>query len=65
MLWNNPGEIPGNGIDDDGNGYVDDVHGISLANAPEPGQSSADGAVDEDYGVRHFGHGTHCGGTIL
>uniref|UniRef100_UPI00195410EA hypothetical protein n=1 Tax=Klebsiella pneumoniae TaxID=573 RepID=UPI00195410EA len=27
MLWSNPKEIPGNGIDDDGNGYVDDVHG--------------------------------------
>jgi subtilisin family serine protease len=27
ILWNNPKEIPGNGIDDDGNGYVDDVHG--------------------------------------
>jgi subtilisin family serine protease len=27
VLWTNPGEIPGNGIDDDGNGYVDDVHG--------------------------------------
>jgi len=26
-LWVNPGEIPGNGIDDDGNGLVDDVHG--------------------------------------
>src|SRR5206468_99756 len=26
-VWTNPGEIPGNGIDDDGNGYVDDVHG--------------------------------------
>ena len=26
-LWVNPGEIPGNGIDDDGNGYVDDIHG--------------------------------------
>jgi len=26
-MWQNPGEIPGNGIDDDGNGYVDDVHG--------------------------------------
>lgn len=30
MLWVNPGEIPGNGIDDDGNGYVDDVHGWSF-----------------------------------
>ncbi len=27
ILWNNPKEIPGNGIDDDGNGYVDDVYG--------------------------------------
>ncbi|HEY0433460.1 MAG TPA: S8 family peptidase [Chitinophagaceae bacterium] len=27
ILWVNPGEIPGNGIDDDKNGYVDDVHG--------------------------------------
>src|SRR5271154_1366953 len=26
-IWTNPKEIPGNGIDDDGNGYVDDVHG--------------------------------------
>jgi len=26
-LWTNPGEIPGNGLDDDGNGYVDDIHG--------------------------------------
>src|SRR5271156_5968523 len=27
ILWTNPKEIPGNGIDDDHNGYVDDVHG--------------------------------------
>lgn len=27
VLWRNPGEIPGNGIDDDNNGYVDDVYG--------------------------------------
>jgi cell wall-associated protease len=27
IMWVNPGEIPGNGIDDDGNGYIDDVHG--------------------------------------
>ena len=29
-LWTNAGEIPGNGIDDDGNGYVDDVHGYDF-----------------------------------
>ena len=27
VAWTNPGEIAGNGVDDDGNGYVDDVHG--------------------------------------
>ena len=27
ILWTNPKEVPGNGIDDDGNGYIDDVHG--------------------------------------
>ena len=27
ILWTNPGEIPGNGVDDDHNGYVDDIHG--------------------------------------
>src|SRR3984957_17449550 len=27
ILWTNPKEIPGNGIDDDHNGYVDDIHG--------------------------------------
>jgi subtilisin family serine protease len=27
ILWHNPGEIPGNGIDDDHNGYIDDIYG--------------------------------------
>ena len=27
IMWTNPGEIPGNGIDDDKNGYIDDIHG--------------------------------------
>lgn len=29
-MWSNPKEIPGNGIDDDKNGYIDDVHGWSF-----------------------------------
>jgi len=29
-LWTNPGEIAGNGLDDDGNGFVDDVHGFDF-----------------------------------
>lgn len=38
-IWTNPGEIPDNGIDDDGNGYVDDVNGYNIAfgnNNPNP-----------------------------
>lgn len=30
-IWTNPGEIPGNGLDDDGNGFIDDVHGWDFA----------------------------------
>lgn len=50
-MWHNPGEIPGNGIDDDGNGRVDDYYGYDFAN------SDADPYDDN-------GHGTHCAGTI-
>jgi len=50
-IWTNPGEIPGNGIDDDGNGFVDDIHGWDFVNN--------DGDPFDDYG-----HGTHCSGTI-
>jgi cell wall-associated protease len=33
-IWTNPKEIPGNGIDDDGNGYIDDVHGWNFIGGP-------------------------------
>ena len=50
-IWRNPGEISGNGVDDDGNGLVDDVHGWDFVmNDSEPMD------VDE--------HGTHVAGTI-
>ena len=50
-LWSNPGEVAGNGVDDDRNGHVDDVHG---ANIISPGASASD---DE-------GHGTHVAGIV-
>lgn len=50
-MWVNPGEIPGNGLDDDGNGFVDDVHGYDFVNN--------DGDPMDDQG-----HGTHVAGTI-
>ena len=50
-MWVNPGEIPGNGLDDDGNGYIDDVHGINtITGSGDP--------MDD------LGHGTHVAGTI-
>lgn len=49
--WVNSGEIPNNGIDDDGNGFVDDYYGYDFRyNDPDP--------MDEN------GHGTHTAGTL-
>jgi len=53
-IWTNPGEIPGNGLDDDGNGFVDDVHGYDFINN--------DGDPMDDMNPIY--HGTHCAGTI-
>ena len=50
-MWVNPGEIAGNSIDDDNNGYIDDVHGINaITNSGNPFDDNS--------------HGTHCSGTI-
>ena len=50
-MWVNPLEIAGNGIDDDGNGYIDDIHGINAING-------SGNAIDDND------HGTHVAGTI-
>jgi len=51
LLWNNPKEIPGNQIDDDKNGYIDDIHGWNfLGNAT--GQN-VDKASDEKSRIYH------------
>lgn len=50
-LWVNPGEIAGNGIDDEGNGYIDDVHGFNF---------ESDNADIGD----NWPHGIHVNGTI-
>ena len=50
-MWTNPGEIAGNGVDDDGNSYVDDVYGWNFV----------DGDNDPMDGD---GHGTHISGTM-
>jgi len=50
-IWTNPNEIAGNGIDDDGNGYVDDVRGWDCVN-------------DDNDPMDDNNHGTHVSGTI-
>lgn len=52
-VWVNPGEIAGNGIDDDGNGRIDDVNGWDFVSNDA---SVFDGRADD--------HGTHVSGTI-
>lgn len=46
ILWVNPGEIPGNGIDDDHNGYVDDVHGWNFIGGKD-GRNVKDDSQEE------------------
>jgi len=55
-LWVNGGEIHGNDIDDDGNGYVDDRHGINTLFSP---QLAIGGDPMDDHG-----HGTHVAGIV-
>ena len=43
-VWTNFAEIPGNGVDDDNNGYVDDVHGVDLTTT-SPSQDVHDGTA--------------------
>ena len=50
ILWTNPKEIPGNGIDDDNNGYIDDIHGWNFLG----GKDGRNVKVDSDEGVRVF-----------
>ena len=50
-IWINSAEIPDNGIDDDGNGYIDDVYGWDFVG-------------DDNDPMDDNGHGTHCAGII-
>ena len=55
VMWTNPNEIPKNGIDDDKNGYVDDVHGINLLNRNAKGEASGDPMDDHLHGTLSAG----------
>ncbi len=65
-IWTNPGEVPNDGVDNDGDGFVDDVHGWDFAHNDKtifdntsgvyPAPTSYTGDTDD--------HGTHVSGTI-
>ncbi len=57
IMWTNDKEIPGNKIDDDNNGYIDDLHGINTFVRDGQGQATMDTMAS------HW-HGTHVAGTI-
>lgn len=57
VMWTNPGEIPNNNIDDDQNGYIDDVYGINTL------KRTANGIATGNPMDTHS-HGTHVAGTI-
>ncbi len=56
-LWKNPGEIAGDGIDNDGNGYIDDLYGWNFYKDTNVMYNSRSSTEDA--------HGTHCAGTII
>jgi len=66
-IWINTAETPGNGVDDDGNGYIDDTIGWDfVSDASSPGVTCLDqdcGTVDNDPDDGD-GHGTHVAGTV-
>ncbi|MBK9459717.1 MAG: fibronectin type III domain-containing protein [Sphingobacteriales bacterium] len=58
-MWVNPDEIAGNGIDDDENGYIDDINGVDVADDdgnPNPPAALVSPSV--------FSHGSHCAGIV-
>ncbi len=57
-MWVNTGEIDGDGIDNDGNGYVDDIHGVNFVTR---GKLAVSKRKDETSSPEH---GTHVAGTI-
>ena len=60
-VWINRGEVPENGLDDDGNGYVDDIYGWDFTDAPNL-QAEGDYIEGDNEPIDEKGHGTHVAG---
>ncbi|HLW52249.1 MAG TPA: choice-of-anchor D domain-containing protein [Candidatus Angelobacter sp.] len=57
-IWINTKEIASNGIDDDGNGFIDDVRGWDFIGSTYQNPTQSNDPIDR------FGHGTHVAGTV-
>jgi len=62
-IWINTDEIPDNGIDDDGNGYIDDIRGWDFSSSSNTGSNVVLAGGDNDP-MDENGHGTHISGII-
>lgn len=61
-IWTNPNEIPDNGIDDDHNGYIDDIHGWDFVGAITPQNQTYKPDNDPNPSDPNNSHGTHTAG---
>ena len=62
-IWNNTGEVV-DGIDNDGNGFVDDIRGWDFVDTTTSVATGEDGIVRDNDPMDRHGHGTHCSGIV-
>lgn len=72
-MWKNPGETglddqgrdkATNGVDDDGNGYIDDVYGWDFSGKDNDPMDETSTLLEMLFGGGNPGHGTHCAGNV-
>lgn len=72
-MWRNPGEMgidaqgkdrSSNGVDDDGNGYVDDIVGWDFVSKDNKPYDFTTSVLEMLFGGGNPGHGTHCAGNV-
>lgn len=64
-VWVNPFEVPGNGVDDEGNGFIDDVVGYDFVTGVTGCASGEDCSTLDNNPMDFNGHGTHTAGTMV
>ena len=64
-IWTNTKEIAGNGIDDDGNGYIDDVSRLEFCRCPRDWLAPGEHSGPDNDPMDLLGHGTHVSGIAI